>query len=324
MAGDTFQDPLSARLASLSLQANALVQQGLPFPISQVHSLVTQLRDRGDMVRAEQTLERAERLFEQTTSHWKLLREQLRGLDELRGLAASAGLDLVEIDRKIGDPRELLRSGRLSEGLLEMASGRAAKALATLTEVLPQSLVPQTLAFARVIQAAKGRGEDVTEALERLDRVRRSLKARQLRGSVAGFLELRDAIRQIPKEPTVAVPTGEEEEILREAQSLARRITRIKTRARSASQAARLMSEVRAALSEDRRAASPEEEIDELWDEVDRLSRERLEAELSPLRPGPSPAQLPPGLPPEILEAANGPLTPDDLPPPRRLDSRRP
>jgi hypothetical protein len=324
MAGDTFEDPLTARLSALAMQANALVQQGMPFPFAQVQTLVTQLRDRGDVVRAEQTLERAERLLEQSLSHWKLLREQLRVLDELRALAASAGMDQGELDRRAADPRELLRTGRLSEGLLETASGQAAKSMVTITELLRRFLVPQTLGYARFIQSAENRGEEVGEAKARLERLRKSLHAGQLRGSVAAFLELREAIRQIPREPTVGLPSGEEEEILREAQSLARRISRIKSRAHNASQAARLMSEVRAALSEDRRTATPEEEIDELWDEVDRLSRERLEAELSPLRPTHPAAQLPPDIPPELLEAANGPLTPDEPPSFRRTASRRP
>jgi hypothetical protein len=74
----------------------------------------------------------------------------------------------------------------------------------------------------------------------------------------------------------------EEEEILLEARNLARRLNRMKYRARDAQGAARLMNQVRAALAEDRRYGSPEEELEELWGEVDRLARERADALATP------------------------------------------
>ena len=75
--------------------------------------------------------------------------------------------------------------------------------------------------------------------------------------------------------PAISVPSEEEEEILMEARNLARRLHRIKSKARNAQNAARLMTQVRAALSEERRVGTPEEEIEALWDEVDRLAKER-------------------------------------------------
>ncbi|MCI4338513.1 MAG: hypothetical protein L3J72_04350 [Thermoplasmata archaeon] len=310
MADGTFEDPLASRLQRLVDRGRALIAEGLPFPVQQVQDLVEQFRSRGEGPRAEQALNRAERLLDRANADWQLLREQLRRLEELEELARKCGLDVNELGARIGDPRELLRRGRLSEGLLEQASGMCSKSLAVLVGLLPQFLVPESQKLARTIRAARDRGEEVGEASERLGQFVRTMRSGQLRGAAIAYLELRRSVAQIPREPTLPLPPrDEEEEILREARNLARRLNRIKTRARDAPSAARLMSEVRAALSEDRRFSTPEEEIEELWNEVDRLTRERLEAKET----GPAEAKEPEldtaDIPPELLEAANEPLS---------------
>lgn len=312
-----FADPLAVRLADWVGQAEALSAEGLPMPVQQVRDLVEHLRARGEAVRAEQALHRAERLLERATRDWTLLRELMRRLDELKELAARAGLDLAGLDARLGNPRDLLKGQRLSEGLLEQAMAVGSKSLAVLNDVLPKFLVSESQLLGRSIKSAKQRGEDVTEPTERLNTFLRALKAGQLRGTALAFLELRRAVAQIPREPTVPLyPRDEEEEILREARNLARRLNRMKGRAHDASGAARLMSQVKAALSEDRRYATPEEEIDELWNEVDRLTRERTEARSGTDREDkPGPGEKEPELdtsviPPELLEAANAPLDP--------------
>jgi uncharacterized coiled-coil DUF342 family protein len=318
-----FEDPLARRLAEWVRLAEALRGEGLPLPIQQVRELVERLRARGEAVRAEQTVARAERLLERASRDWALLRELLRRIDELKQLATRTGLDLTELDAKIGNPRELLRGARLSEGLLEQAMAVGSKALAVLNDVMPKFLVTQSQVLGRSIKLARDRGEDVTESSDRLAQFVRSLRAGQLRGTALAFLELRKSVAQIPREPTVPMmPRDEEEEILREARNLARRLNRMKTRARDATSAARLMSQVKAALAEDRRYSTPEEEIDELWNEVDRLSRERSEARSElPAEPRLDPEKVPEldpnQIPAELLEAATEPLDPPEESPRR-------
>jgi hypothetical protein len=305
----TFEDPLASRLQSLVTHGNELVVEGLPFPVKQVQELVEQFRSRGEADRAEQALNRAERLLERASSDWLLLREQLRRLEEIEELARRCGLDVGELQTRLGNPRELLRKSRLSEGLLEQASGVCSKSLAVLGDLLPKYLIPESQKLARSIRSARDRGEEVAESSDRLGQFVRVMRSGQLRGAAIAFLELRRAVRQIPKEPTLPLPPqDEEEEILREARNLARRLNRIKTRARDAPSAARLMSEVRAALSEDRRFSTPEEEIEELWNEVDRLTRERLEAKETVPPAAKEPDLDTTDIPAELLEAANEPL----------------
>jgi HAMP domain-containing protein len=307
-----FDDPLAGRLQAWTDRAQALAAEGLPMPVAPVRELVEQLRARGDAEAAEQALVRAERLLERAAHDWSLLQGLIRRLEELKELSGQVGFDLGEFDRRIGDPRGLLRGARLSEGLIEQATGVASRGVAELNESLPRYLLGQGQSMGRVIQGAKSRGEDVTEATERMGHFVRSLRSGQLRGTATAYLELRRAVGQIPRAPSVGMPRGdEEEEILREARNLARRVNRMKTRARDAAGAARLMGQVRAALSEERRFASPEEEIEELWNEVDRLTRERMEAGSPAPAARPAEPELDPtGIPPELLEAANAPLDP--------------
>ncbi len=309
-----FSDPLVARLAAWVANANALATEGLPMPVQQVKELVDGLLARGETEKAERTIARSEQLIERVQKDWALVREQLRRTEELKELATKCGLDLSDFDDKVGNPRAILRGGRLSEALLEQTSASASRCLAVLNDALPKYLAKEGQSLGTTVRTARERGEDVGDAAERLDDFIASLKAGQLRGAGQAFLALRRAVAQIRPAPTVAVaPQDEEEEILQEARNLARRLQRMKGRAHDASSAARLMSQVKAALSEDRRYASPEEEIEELWSEVDRLSRERTEARATPTAATTADdrgdAELDPSeIPPEFLEAANGPL----------------
>jgi hypothetical protein len=309
-----FKDPLALRLSEWVEKAELLRKEGLPMPVDQVRGVVEHLRSRGEAVRAEQALARAERLLERAQDDWKLLRELLRRIDELKELAGKAGLDLSEFDARLGNPRELLKGTRLSEGMIEQAMGVASKALAVLNDVIPKYTVAEAKKLSQSIRLARDRGEDVSDAAERLAQFLNSLRAGQLRGTASAFLELRRSVAQIPREPTVPLlPRDEEEEILREATHLARRLKRMKTHARDASSAARLMSQVKAALAEERRFATPEEEVQELWDEVERVTHERMEATSVPPEREKPPATKVPELdpsqvPPELIEAANGPL----------------
>ncbi len=307
-----FTDPLVTRLADWTTRAKALATEGLPMPVQQVCELVERLRAKGEAGRAEQALARAEQLLERVQRDWTLVREQLRRMEEIRELALRCGLDLSDFDEKVGDPRAILKGGRLSEGLLEQTSAVASRCLAVLHDAFPKYLSKRGQEMGETIRSAKERGEEVSEPTERLNQFIGAVKAGQLRGAAQAYLNLRRAVAQIPAAPTVpVVPLDEEEQILQEARNLARRLNRAKGHARDAQSAARLMSQVKAALSEDRRYASPEEEIEELWTEVERISHERSEANSDPAPNVPArrdheldPAQIPP----EFLEAANAPL----------------
>lgn len=308
-----FSDPLAARLAAWVQRSQTLQEEGLPMPVEQVRGVVEHLRARGEAVRAEQALARAERLLDRASDDWKLLRELLRRIEELKDLAAKGGLDLSELDARLGNPREQLKGSRLSEGVIERAMATASKSLAVLNDVLPKYFVVEAQKLGRTIKSAQGRGEDIGEASERFTRFMGALRAGQLRGAATAFLELRRAVTQIPRAPTVPLPPqDEEEEILREARNLARRLNRMKSRARNAQSAARLVTQVKAALAEDRRFSTPEEEIEELWNEVERVTKERVEAQADPAAAKPArpkvPELDPTGIPPELIEAANEPI----------------
>jgi hypothetical protein len=272
----TFQDPLALRLDSLARRGNALIAEGLPYPVDQLQTLVEHLRDTGETTRAEQALARAERLLERAETDWRLLRELTRRGDELAEIARKAGLDIADVDTKIGDPQAILHDGRLSEGLLERASAVASKRVTVLHDVLPRYFVEQAKPLGHRIRGARTRGQDVEEATDAFNKFLKALDTGHLRSAGAAFLELRRLVADIPDAPAFPVfPRDEQEEILREARQLGRRLDRLKHRARDASGAARFVSQVRAAIAEERRVTTPEEEIEALWNEVDQLSRER-------------------------------------------------
>jgi hypothetical protein len=319
----TLDDPIASRLSDWVGRAEMLSEEGLPIPVQQVRDLVEHLRARGESIRAEHTLSRAEGLLTRAEKDWTLLREMLHRIDELKGLAERAGLDLSEFDRRLGNPREVLRNGRLSEGLLEQAMAMGSKALTVLNEVMVKYLVTEALLLGKSIKAGLDRGEDVVEPTDRMRSFVRAVGSGQLRGTAIAYLDLRRSVAAIPREPMVALsPEDEEQEILREARNLARRLHRIKGSARDAHSAARLMNQVRAALSEDRRYTAPTEEIEQLWTEVDRLTQERLDAKpsgtslrlepqlLASTEPLPTPDIDPTVVTPEIVESTEEPVGP--------------
>ncbi len=188
------------------------------------------------------------------------------------------------VDQRIGNAREQLRSLPLVEGALEKAAASASLALVVLNDTLPKFYTQEAQQLAKSIREASGRGEDVRESGVRLAQLLQALREGHLAAIGQRFIDLRRAVTRIPRAPAVPpkLQQREEEEILLEARNLARRLNRMKYRARDAQGAARLMNQVRAALSEDRRYGSPEEELEELWGEVDRLARERTDALATP------------------------------------------
>jgi hypothetical protein len=339
----TLDDPISGRLNDWTRHAQLLSNEGLPIPVSQVNELIEHLRARGEYLRAEHALTRAEGLLTRAEKDWTLLRELLNRIDELKGLADRAGIDLGEFDRRLDDPRKVLQTGRLSEGLLEKAMAAGTRSLTVLNDVMLKYFVTESRFLGRSIRAGRDRGEDVDEATGRMRSFVHALRSGQLRGTAVAYLDLRRSVAAIPREPMVALsPEDEEQEILKEARNLARRLHRLKGSARDATTAVRLMSQVRAALSEDRRYTAPTEEIEQLWTEVDRLTQERLDARpgatsvpVSPTvtrvrtappasRPAPEPVEESPHFLEELDDAGDPPAQPRRLrrsrsPPPESL-----
>ncbi|MCI4351608.1 MAG: hypothetical protein L3K15_08890, partial [Thermoplasmata archaeon] len=263
--------------------------------------------DVGDTERASVAVRRGESLYQKASSDWGWLRGLLERVDETRALAAKIGLDVDHLTARVGDPRVQLKGGTLSTGAVERAAASASLALAVLSDAIPKFCVLEAKKYGESIRAAEKRGEDVREAMEQFRHLLQTLQEEHSAEAARALIELRSAILRIPKAPVIlAIAHEEEEEILDEARNLARRLHRIKGRARDAQSAARLMAQVRAALSEDRRYGSPEEEIEELWKEVDRLTHERRAGEELD-------AASPDGLPGDP-SSAEVPL--DDEPPP--------
>jgi hypothetical protein len=275
---------LSARVTGVVRQGETLAAEGIPYDSAQFVSEVRNQIAKNDLAGAITTVRRAEALMDKTLRDWTWLKELLTRVDELRSLAARSGVDLEVVDQRIGNAREQLRTLPLAEGALEKAAASASLALVVLNDTLPKFYTQEAQQLAKSIQEANGRGEDIREAGVRLAQLLQALREGRLAEIGQRFIELRRAVTRIPRAPAVPphIQQREEEEILLEARNLARRLNRMKYRARDAQGAARLMNQVRAALAEDRRYGSPEEELEELWGEVDRLARERTDALATP------------------------------------------
>jgi hypothetical protein len=302
------------RMRSLVRQGQSLEGEGIPYNYRALVAEVKEQLSAHDLAGAITSIRRAEALLEKTLRNWTWLKELLSRVDELRELASQAGVDLEVVDQRIGNAREQLRTVPLADGSLEKAAASASLALVVLNDTLPKFYTQEAQQLARSLRDARERGEDVREAGLRLAQLLQALREGQLSQIGKRFIELRHSVTRIPRAPAVPpkMLQREEEEILLEARNLARRLNRMKYRARDAQGAARLMTQVRAALSEDRRYGSPEEELEELWSEVDRLARERTGALVGP--------PTPPGL--EPASAAAPPPEPSMSPPTHR--SRRP
>lgn len=266
---------LLQRLDHLVERGRALESEGLPFPTEQLEGSVRAALTAGATDQALGLLKRGESLYTVAARDWGWVRETLERADELRGLAQELGVDVQHLDTRVGNPRDQLRSQPLSAASLGRAAASASLAVAVLTDAIPKFCIQEAQKLGESIRSARNRGEDVGDAVARFARLLQSIQDHQLVQTSRLLMDVRKAVARIPRAPTVALPSEEEEEILLEARNLARRIQRIKTKARNAQGAARLMTQVRAALSEERRTGTPEEEIEALWDEVDRLTKER-------------------------------------------------
>jgi hypothetical protein len=292
---------LTARVSGIVRQGEALAAEGIPYDSASFVADVRNQIARHDLAAAITTVRRAEALLDKTLRDWTWLKELLSRVDELRDLAARSGVDLEVVDQRIGNARQQLRTLPLAEGSLEKAAASASLALVVLNDTLPKFYTQESQQLAKSIHEARERGEDVRESGVRLAQLLQSLREGRLADIGTRFIELRRAVTRIPRAPAVPpkMLQREEEEILLEARNLARRLNRMKYRARDAQGAARLMNQVRAALAEDRRYGSPEEELEELWGEVDRLARERTDALATPPTA-------------EEVEVADAPATPTE------------
>jgi hypothetical protein len=303
---------LRARLDHLSTQGHALELEGLPFPTVQIRESFEQAIQASEIEQASRVVKGGENLLLKVSQDWTWVRELLRRADELRSIAATLGVDLQHLDTRVGNPRTRLQADPLSSGSMEKAAASASLALAVLNDAIPKFCVQEAQNLGESIRRARNRGEDVNEAGRSFSRLLQAIQDQNLAISAQRLVETRRAVSRIPRAPAMpASSPQEEEEILREARNLARRLQRIKGKARDAQSAARLMSQVRAALSEDRRYGTPEEEIEALWLEVDHLTRERKAALETAATPpavgmaGVAPARPPPPAPPAAPAVGN-------------------
>lgn len=296
-------------LDKLAAQTSVLVAEGLPFPTEQIRAAVDDALEGNRVEEAMTVLRRAEALVAKVSQDWTWVRELLRRADELRAIAATIGVDLQHLDARVGNPRKRLASEPLSSGSLEKAAASASLALAVLNDAVPKFCVQEAQALGASIRKARNRGEDVREVAVLFSRLLQAVQDQNLPTAAQRLVEARKAVARIPRAPALpAISPHEEEEILLEARNLARRLQRIKGKARDAQGAARLMAQVRAALSEERqeqRYGTPEEEIEALWLEVDRLTKERkLKAASAAVAPAAPPVEEPTLPPDEIVPKA--------------------
>lgn len=278
---------LRPRLDGLLQRASALEAEGLPFPTDTVREAFQKAAKAGDVEAATGVVKRAEALLTRAGADWTWVRELLRRADELRAIAGAIGVDLAILDSRVGNPRMRLMAEPLSSGSLEKAAASASLALAVLNDAVPKFCVQEAQALGVSIRKARDRGEEVGDSTRSFARLLQALQDQNLATAAQRLVETRRAVARIPR--AAALPplsAREEEEILLEARNLARRLQRIKGKARDASSAARLMAQVRAAISEDRRYGTPEEEIEQLWAEVDRLTQEKKKVVVAEPPPG--------------------------------------
>jgi len=277
---------LRPRLDLVVQRGRALEAEGLPFPTESVYDTFEEAVREGETQVAADVVKRAEALLTRVGTDWTWVRELLRRADELRAIAGTIGVDLAILDSRVGNPRTRLMTEPLSSGSMEKAAASASLALAVLNDAVPKFCVQEAQALGVSIRRARDRGEEVTDAVRTFSRLLQAVQDQNLATAAQRLVETRRVVARIPRAPALPpLSPHEEEEILLEARNLARRLQRIKGKARDASSAARLMAQVRAAISEDRRYGTPEEEIEQLWAEVDRLTHERNRAASTALEP---------------------------------------
>ncbi len=300
-------------LDRLSTMGAALEAEGLPFPTAQIREAIDKALQTNDVEEAATVLRRGEALLAKVSQDWTWVRELLRRADEQRAVAATIGVDLAHLDARVGNPRKRLQSEPLSSGSLEKAAASASLALAVLNDAVPKFCVQEAQQLGVSIRRARDRGEDVRTAAAAFSKLLQAVQDQNLPSAAQRLVEARKEVARIPRAPALpALSPREEEEILLEARNLARRLQRIKGKARDAQSAARLMAQVRAALSDERaehRYGTPEEEIEALYLEVARLARQRQHAETAgpPATPAAPPAEEPTLPPAEVVPRAAAP-----------------
>jgi HAMP domain-containing protein len=295
---------LRRRLDILVEQGAALQGEGLPFPTTQIRDAFEASVRAGSAEEASAVLKRSEALLERARRDWNWVRELLHRVDELRAVAELIGVDVAHLDARVGNPRGRLMSETLSAGALEKAAASASLSLAVLNDALPKFLARDAQTLGLSIRKARDRGEEVARAAASFSRLVQAMQDQNYSTAGARLVEARREVARIPRAPTVAsITPAEEEEILMEARTLARRLQKIKSSARDAQSAARLVTQVRAALAEDRRYGSPEEEIEELYQEVARLAREKKLASVGPPIAG-RPTPVEPSVPRPVAPAS--------------------
>ena len=326
MTPDPSLAEIGERLTRLSEHGQALESEGLPYPTQQIRATVEAAVQHGALAEAVSVLKRSESLYAVTARDWGWVKQTLARAEELRALALSIGLDIAHLDSRVGNAREQLKAQPLSAASLGRAAASASLAVAVLHDAIPKYCIQESQKLGESIRSARNRGEDVTEAVRTFAKLLQAVQDAQIVQTANLLVQVRHAVARIPRAPAMAIPSEEEEEILMEARNLARRLSRIKSKARNAQNAARLMTQVRAALSEDRRVGTPEEEIEELWNEVDRLAKERT-SDATDDAPAPS-AEMP-IVDAQVDPAAGGESTEesafgDGLVPPEELPSGGP
>ncbi len=306
---------LRRKMETLVARARPLEVDGLPFPLTQIQLAFDQALATGATATAEQVVKRGELLLTRVAEDWTWVKELLRRADDLRAIAGTIGVDLGILDARVGNPRKRLMAESLSSTSLQRAAASASLALAVLNDAVPKFCLQEAKTLGGAIRKARDRGEDVTEAAKSFSRLLQSAQDQNLPTLAQRLVETRKAVARIPRAPALPpITENEEEEILLEARNLARRLQRIKGKARDASSAARLMSQVRAALAEDRRYGTPEEEIETLWHEVDRLTREHRRASEAP--PGPLRPEADERRPEDVIPEAEQHSIYPPMPPP--------
>ncbi len=261
------------RLNTVLARGAPLERQGFPLGSLALRNQFEEEVRSGSSAGAEGVVTRASERVDLAERRWGEVERLLDDVEALRDLATTAGMDLARVDARAGNPRELLLSRGPSEASLDAVARSAGVALATLREALPRYCVAQARALGTWARDARGRGEDVDEAVAAVGRVVRALHDLDLRTAVAAIAEARRiVVRTVRSSPAPSLPISEEEAILREAHNLARRLPVAEPGAVADEPASRggpghfLSATV---------MLTPEEEVAALWAEVDRLAHER-------------------------------------------------
>lgn len=264
-------EELRKTLSSLLDRGAPLERQGFPLGSLGLRTRFEEEARTGSAASAEEVVAQAQERLELGESRWPELKRLLEELDRTREVAGTAGMDLARLDTKSGNPREELLLRGLSSASLDACAVSARLALATLREALPRFCVDQARALGAWARRARDGGENVSDAIEAVGRVASALQDGDLEAAANAVADARSAMaRSASPASRPSTPAADQEEILREAHFLARRLP-------GTEGGSDLWGPPRggASLAGVEVLASPEEEIAALWAEVDRLARER-------------------------------------------------